>query len=68
MADAIKHDPDRFKETLPKVDFLEALGLSHEDASKAGGSTPGSVRVLKFNRDKKAKNGKKGSKKARASR
>ena len=65
LADAIRHDPDRFKETLPKVDFLEALGLSHDDASVAAGSTPGSVRVLKFNRDKKAKNDKKGSKKAR---
>ncbi|MBV9565880.1 MAG: hypothetical protein JOY90_36330 [Bradyrhizobium sp.] len=64
LADAIRHDPDRFKETLPKVDFLQALGLSHEDASVAAGSTPGSVRVLKFNRDKKAKNGKAGSKKA----
>ncbi len=68
LADAMKHDPDKFKDTLPKVAFLEALGLSHRDASLAAGSTPESVRVMKFNRDKMARNGKKSSKKARASR
>jgi hypothetical protein len=67
LADAIRHDPDHFDDTLAKVDFLEALGLSHEDASVCAGSTPGSVRVLKFNRGKKAKNGKKVGKKARSS-
>jgi hypothetical protein len=66
LADAIRHDPDRFKETLPKVDFLEALGLSHKEAAEAAGSTAESVRVMKFNRDKK--HGKKDSKKARGRR
>jgi hypothetical protein len=66
LADAIKHDPDHFGDTLAKVDFLEALGLSHEDASVCAGSTPNSVRVLKFNRGKKAKDGKKVGKKARS--
>jgi hypothetical protein len=28
LADAIRHDPDHFGDTLAKVDFLEALGLS----------------------------------------
>jgi hypothetical protein len=68
LADAIRHDPEKYKDTLAKVDFLEALGLSQKDAAEAAGSTAESVRVMKFNRLKKHGKGNKGRKKARARR
>jgi hypothetical protein len=52
-------EPDKYKEVLEKVDFLEALGLPAKDAAEAAGSTAESVRVAKFNRNRAKKSGKK---------
>lgn len=68
LAVAIRHGPEKYKDTLAKVDFLEALGLSHKDAAEAVGSTAESVRVMKFNRSKKHGQGNKSRKKTRTRR
>lgn len=66
---ATDREPDRFKEVLDKVKFLEGLGLPTKDAAEAAGSTAESVRVARYNQSKAKGNGKKGSKKkARARR
>ena len=43
---ASKEDPVRFKELLPKVEFLQSIGLSQSDAAELLGSTKNSVQVL----------------------
>jgi hypothetical protein len=65
---ATDREPDKYKEILDKVKFLEGLGLPQADAAEAAGSTAESVRVAKFKRSKAKKSGKKSSKKARARR
>jgi hypothetical protein len=61
-------EPDKYKEVLDKVSFLEGLGLSQADAAEAAGSTAESVRVARYNKSKAKKSGKTSSKKARARR
>jgi hypothetical protein len=46
---ARRRDPDKFKEVLDKVKFLEGLGLPQDDAAEAAGSTAESVRVARYN-------------------
>lgn len=65
---ATDREPDKYREVLDKVKFLEGLGLPQADAAEAAGSTAESVRVAKFNRSKAKKSGNKSSKKARARR
>lgn len=65
---ARQREPDKFKEVLDRVRFLEGLGLPQGDAAEAAGSTAESVRVAKYNKSRAKKNGKKGSKKARVRR
>jgi hypothetical protein len=65
---ARKREPDKYKEVLDKVSFLEGLGLPQADAAEAAGSTAESVRVARYNKSKAKKSGKKSSKKARARR
>jgi hypothetical protein len=65
---ARKHDPDKYKEVLDKVKFLEGLGLPQDDAAEAAGSTAESVRVARYNKSKAKKHGKKAGKKARGRR
>ncbi|ACF00835.1 hypothetical protein Rpal_2317 [Rhodopseudomonas palustris TIE-1] len=69
LAQAASSDTAKFKDTLARVDFLEALGLPAKDAAEAAGSTAASVAELKRQRRNKATkgagNGKKVSKKAR---
>lgn len=43
---ASKEDPVRFKELLPKVEFLQSIGLSQADAAELLGSSKNSVQVL----------------------
>lgn len=65
---ATDRDPDKYREVLDKVKFLEGLGLPQADAAEAAGSTAESVRVARYNKSKAKKGGKKGKKKARARR
>lgn len=62
---AAEKDREKFKETLPRVDFLEALGLPARDAAIGAGSTLASVNELKRLRRNKKSNGKKPVKKKR---
>ena len=62
---ATDREPDKYREVLDKVKFLEGLGLPQADAAEAAGSTAESVRVARYNKSKAKKSGKKGSKKAR---
>ncbi|MDO9443100.1 MAG: hypothetical protein Q7T73_19645 [Beijerinckiaceae bacterium] len=55
---AAQADRPKFKDTLVRVDFLEALGLPTKDAAVGAGSTLASVNELKRLRRNKA-NGKK---------
>ncbi|MDO9443555.1 MAG: hypothetical protein Q7T73_21955 [Beijerinckiaceae bacterium] len=59
---AAEADRPKFKDTLVRVDFLEALGLPTKDAAVGAGSTLASVNELKRLRRNKA-SGKKASKK-----
>lgn len=65
---ARRREPDKFKEVLDKVKFLEGLGLPQADAAEAAGSTAESVRVAKYNKSRANKSGKQSSKKARGRR
>ena len=58
LDNAIKQDKDAFKDVMPRVDYLVALGLPASDAAVGAGSTPESVRVMRSQQKKKA-NGKK---------
>jgi hypothetical protein len=51
-------DPDKFKDVLAKVDFLEGLGLPTKDASVAAGSTAASVQVMRSRSKTRKANGK----------
>ncbi|MGY4499394.1 DNA-directed RNA polymerase specialized sigma24 family protein [Bradyrhizobium sp. GM24.11] len=42
---ATVREPDKYREVLDKVKFLEGLGLPQADAAEAAGSTAESVRV-----------------------
>jgi hypothetical protein len=64
---ARQREPDKYKEVLNKVKFLEGLGLPPRDAAEAAGSTAESVRVSKYNKSK-GKNGTPKKRKARARR
>jgi hypothetical protein len=63
---ARNREPDRYKEVLDKVKFLEGLGMPTKDAAEAAGSTAESVRVARYNKLKAKRNGKKAGKKAHA--
>lgn len=56
---AAEADKPKFKDTLVRVDFLEALGLPTKDAAVGAGSTLASVNELKRLRRNKKSNGKK---------
>jgi hypothetical protein len=56
---AAEKDREKYRETLPRVDFLEALGLPAKDAAVGAGSTLASVNELKRLRRNKKSNGKK---------
>lgn len=55
---AQQDNPKEFENVLAKVEFLEGLGLSQEDAAKAVGSTLNSVQVMR-SRKKGGSRGKK---------
>ena len=57
LQEAQRKEPDKFKNVLNKVKFLQALGLNRNDAAKAAGSSPASVAVLQHIGKKKAKHG-----------
>jgi hypothetical protein len=63
---ATDREPDKYREVLDKVKFLEGLGLPRADAAEAAGSTAESVRVARYKKSKAKKSGKKGSKKKAA--
>jgi hypothetical protein len=68
---ARRREPEKYREVLDKVKFLEGHGLPGADAAEAAGSSAESVRVARYNKSKSKakKSGKKGSKKkARARR
>jgi hypothetical protein len=48
---------EKYKSIIAKVNFMEGLGLPHKDAAEAAGTTTESVRVAKFKKESKAKNG-----------
>ena len=57
LSRAVEREPDKYAEVLPKVQFLQGLGLSQNDAAEVAGSTARSVRVM-HNRKKAKRNGK----------
>jgi DNA-directed RNA polymerase specialized sigma24 family protein len=57
LLSAIERDPEKYKEVLAKVEFLEAVGLSQADAAEVAGSTAGSVSARR-SQMKKEKDGK----------
>lgn len=57
LLSAMERDPEKYKDLLAKVEFLEGLGLSQAEAAQLAGSTAESVRVRRHQL-KKAKNGK----------
>ena len=65
---ATDREPDKYREVLDKVKFLEGLGLPQADAAEAAGSTAESVRVARYKKSKAKKSGKKSTKPARAGR
>jgi DNA-directed RNA polymerase specialized sigma24 family protein len=58
LSRAIEREPNKYRELLDKVRFLEGLGLSAKDAAEALGSSSGSVRVMRHMRKKAKKDGK----------
>lgn len=58
LQEAQRKEPEKFDTVLKQVKFLQALGLTRDDAALAAGSTPGSVQVLHSRAKKrKSKNG-----------
>lgn len=57
LAKAMEREPDKYKEVLDKVKFLQGIGLSASDAAEAAGSTAHFVSVMQSRR-KRVKNGK----------
>ena len=53
----MEREPDKYKEVLDKVKFLQGIGLSASDAAEAAGSTAHFVSVMQSRR-KRVKNGK----------
>jgi hypothetical protein len=66
LGKAMEADPEKFKETLAKVDFLEGLGVPTKEAAVSAGSSAASVAELRRLRRNRKANGKKS--KARAGR
>ncbi|WKA30037.1 hypothetical protein [Bradyrhizobium roseum] len=64
LSHAVKEHPVKLKEVLPKVEFLEALGVPTRDAAHAAGSSVASVAELRRLAKRRKANGKKGSKKS----
>ena len=66
LRQAISDDADRFEGVLPKVKFLEGLGLPQAAAAEAAGSSAASVTELRrIERKKKGKGGVSAKKKRR---
>jgi DNA-directed RNA polymerase specialized sigma24 family protein len=63
LSKAIETDPDKYKDVLAKVKFLQGLGLPQGDAAEAAGSSVASVKELQ--RRKKATHGKAKTKRSR---
>jgi hypothetical protein len=61
LQEALRKEPGRYDTVLKRVQFLQALGLSRDDAAHAAGSSPGSVRVMHHHASRR----KTGTKKAR---
>lgn len=58
LQEAQRKDPKKFDTVLKQVKFLQALGLSRNDAAEAAGSSAESVRVMHHRRKSaRAKNG-----------
>jgi hypothetical protein len=57
---ARERNPERFKDVLARVEFLQTLGLSEKEAAQAVGTSIQSVRELRrhHGRKKASKNGK----------
>jgi hypothetical protein len=53
-----QREPNKFKDVLPKVDFLMAMGLTEKDAAEVAGTNHKSVRDLRAYYSKKKANGK----------
>jgi len=53
-----QREPDKFKDVLPKVDFLMTMGLTEKDAAEVAGTNHKSVRDLRAYHAKKNANGK----------
>lgn len=62
---ARNHEPDKYREVLNKVKFLEGLGVPTKDAAEAAGSSAESVRVTRYKKSKAKRNGKGTGKQAR---
>jgi hypothetical protein len=62
LAKATEADPERFRDVLAKVDFLEDIGVPTRDAAHAAGSTAASVQVMRSRSKTRKANGKKASK------
>jgi len=54
LSKAKEAEPDKFKDLLTRVGFLEGLGLPTKDASVAAGSTAASVSELRRQRRNKS--------------
>ncbi|HMJ27294.1 MAG TPA: hypothetical protein VK512_01090 [Xanthobacteraceae bacterium] len=67
LGKATETDPDKYKDVLAKVDFLEGLGLPTKNAAEAAGSTAASVQVMRSRNKTRKANGQK-SRKARPAR
>ena len=66
LQDAQRGEPEKLDSVLKRVKFLEALGLSRNDAAEVAGSSAASVQVLhSLSKSKKAKNGSAKKKRAR---
>jgi hypothetical protein len=46
LQEALRKDPKKYDTVLKQVKFLQALGLSRDDAAHAAGSSPASVQVM----------------------
>ena len=46
LQEALRKDPKKYDTVLKRVNFLQVLGLSRDDAARAAGSSPESVQVM----------------------
>jgi hypothetical protein len=58
----LQNSEAKTRTVLEKADFLSALGLPYADAAKMLGSTAESLRVMAYNKGKKAKGAASGKK------